>query len=118
MSEEKISKSLEACLTTLTNLEVSLSSEKGPPPSPEDLEKNLTIFIKDLKKLHTTGNEAYKPIPLDLIELLESDPAIVDPTNYFEYRLKKCDSTAEKFDERLRYIQDLEKAVTEALANK
>ena len=31
------------------------------------MEKNLTIFIKDLKKLHTTGNEAYKPIPLDLI---------------------------------------------------
>lgn len=118
MSEDKISKSLRNCLTTLSNLEVSLSSEKGPPPSPEDLEKDLTKFIKDLKELHSTGNEAYKAIPLDLLEFLESNPTIVDPTNYFEVRLKKCDNTAQKFDERLTYIQGVEKAVTEALSNK
>ena len=118
MSEDKISKALSKCLTTLSNLEVSLSSEKGPPPSPEDLEKDLTKFIQDLKELHSSGNEAYKPIPLDLLEFLESDTTVADPTGYFEHRLKKCDNIAQKFDERLTYIQGVEKAVTEALSNK
>ena len=88
---------------------------KALQPTPENLETQLTSFIVNLKELHACGNSSYFELPIEFLEFIEEKPSVVNPALYIDHRLQKCEETAQKFDERLQYINQLETSLKEAL---
>mmetsp|Transcript_9510 Transcript_9510/g.14316 ORF Transcript_9510/g.14316 Transcript_9510/m.14316 type:complete len:116 (+) Transcript_9510:43-390(+) len=106
-----MNKQLEQVRNVLNSLDALGSSVRGSsPPTPEDLLERINTYVAELKTLHDTGNTSNFPVPIDLLEFLESGD-VQNPWLYMHKQFEECEEAASSVVGRRVHLEDVEKAV-------